>query len=406
MPDGIGISPEDFNRVRITLEEYLQLYVNFINEMVDFGAMSVEDVERYNERVRAYFQRLYPGREEIRKAYVLDPQTQVSLQQLPFFKQVVAPVVYRNEAIRKAGQYGYTEDDPQYATLLRNAIDAGEEFQRGYINEWLDYKTATAEREVTTAIGARRAELEKEVAFFQAGQRQLQGLREQAGLEAQRRAEAWVGEEEVARIEREARVTERVGVRTRAEEEVARMRGETVREFLEEERPAGIQAFIRGELPGVLEEFEREQEGARRAWWSALARPVEATYEQRLREAEFEEQRWEDIRVKGLKEGLGAELKVRAAGLGRPLTRREMTPEEYYFTVAQRKRREYQAEAEALRGYTPERIARMGREPEPVEDPLRAYLAQYPWQAEFFKLSPAQRGFRPSMYAPSARWFV
>lgn len=398
MPNGIGISPEDFNRVRLTLEEYLQLYVNFVNEMVDFGAMSVEDVERYNEMVRDYFQRLYPGREDIRKAYVLDPQTQVSLQQLPFFKQVVAPTVYRSEAIRKAGQYGYTEDDPQYATLLRNAIDAGEEFQRGYINEWLDYRTTTAEREVTVATGARRAELEKDVAFFQAGQRQLQSLREQAGLEAERRAEAWQREQIPGILAREERLVER----TRAEEEAALARGEVVQEFIEEERPAGLQEFIRGKLPGVLAEFEREQVGARRAWWGAIERP---TYEQRLREAEFEEQRWLKVRTEGLKAGLKTELERREAALGRPLRREEMTPEEYYFGIAQRKWQESQAEAEALRGYAPERIAEMGRVEEP-EDPLKRYLAEFPWKAEFFKLSPAQRGFRPSMYAPSARWFV
>lgn len=399
MPNGIGISPEDFNRVRITLEEYLQLYVNFINEMVDFGAMSVEDVERYNEMVRSYFQRLYPGQEDIRKAYVLDPQTMVSLQQLPFFKQVVAPIVYRNEAVRKAGQFGYTEDDTQYQTLLRNAINDAEEFQRGYINEWLDYRTATAEREVTAAKGVQKEWLEKEVILLQGRQRDLQAARERAI----RQGEAWTREWEAGEQVRQARLTERAGAETRAEEEAALMRGETVREFLEEGRPAGLQEFIRGKLPGVLERFEREQAGARRAWWGAIERPG---YEERLREAEFEEQRWTEVRLKGLKAGLAIELKQREAALGRPLTAQDMTPEEYYFTIAQRKRQEYQAGAEALRGYTPEQRTRLGREPEPVEDPLAKYLAAYPWTQEFMKLSPSQRGFRPSMYAPSAGWFV
>jgi len=38
------------------------------------------------------------------------------------------------------------------------------------------------------------------------------------------------------------------------------------------------------------------------------------------------------------------------------------------------------------------------------QDPLKMALQQYPWEEEFMKLPPAQRGFYPSRTAPPARW--
>lgn len=214
-----------------------------------------------------------------------------------------------------------------------------------------------------------------------------QAEKEKVELEVQRREEAWATQD-VWGLGREPTPTPPTAE-------------PLVREFLEEERPAGIQRFIEAELPGVLEQFQREQTGARRAWWTAIQRP---TYEQEIQKAESELERWTGIKKAGYPD-LWEKLYKLKREKGAPLVARDVMPSEWLFLMSSEKITTASRRLQQLQGLTPERIGQfdVGRE---AEDPLKAYLAQYPWQAEFLKLSPQQRGFQPGRYAPSARWFV
>lgn len=417
MPNGLHLSDADFYAATITAKQYLLQLESYLERMLAFGAtdedtarrwfqqaltaLGYKDYATYETQIERDTRTINPPTVPgvLTPAMVMPGLQLPSPQALPYFKQVVAPIVYRGEAERQALQYGYVDEkgnivnETAYNTLLRNAIQDAETYKYKFIQENLQYQEDTARAAGEAEKAERLAENLRKVDFFFAQQRGEEATRERAILEAQQRGEAWAEQEAAGAI-------------TGREPLAPIPTGEpAIREFLEEERPAGIQRFIRGKLPSVLERFEREQVGARRAWWGAIQRPDQ---ERALAEAEFEQRRWLDIRTKGLKAGLGTKLPSLEAQLGRPLQAQDVTPDEWAFYIAQRKWMEYGQEAGALRGLTSEQITEAYPTPtaEEMEDPLKRYLAEYPWQAEFFKLSPSQRGFYPSRYAPSARWFT
>ena len=171
---------------------------------------------------------------------------------------------------------------------------------------------------------------------------------------------------------------------------------EAVRTFLEEGRPGAMQGFIESKLPGVLEKYQREQAGARTAWFKALTQPSQ---QEQAASAEFAAKLARTQRFTGLESGLGMDLKHREATLGRPLTQQDVTYDEWLFLTANERATKAEAESRMYTGM-PEPSRPSG------EDPLLKYLRDYPWQSEFFKLSPQQRGFNKALYAPSARWFT
>lgn len=425
MPDGLHLSDTDFYRATISAKQYLTLLEAYLERMLAFGAtdedtarrwflhalttLGYKDYATYEARVEQDTRILNPQlTAEERAAGVIKPyMLMLGLQlpdtrALPYYKQVVAPIVYRQEAERQAVQFGYVDeegnivDEGRYNALLRSAIQDAEKYKYDFIQENLNYQKEVAEFTGDPVKIAKANENIRKVNEFiiaELGKQQVAAHEEFKKLE---REEAWAGQLEAGRVAREAELA--VAMPPTAEP--------IIREFLEEERPAGLQEFIKGRLPSVLERFEREQAGARTAWQAALQQPG---YEEELAEAEWEASRWATVRAKGLGAGLKGKLTALELEKGSPLAAQDVMPGEWAFYKAPEKMLAASRKAQELRALTPEQWAEAYPSPtaEEMEDPLKRYLAQYPWSAEFLKMTPKQKApFRPSMYAPSARWFV
>lgn len=402
MPDGLHLSDEDLYSAPISVRAYLAGLETYLERLLSFGAID-EDTARnwFQSAMEALEYKTYEGYEtgvaadtriinlgempEAAKAPTIAgvvpplPVT-TNARQLPLFKQVIAPSVYIKDAERRAISYGYAPEEAKWNALVVKAKQDAEAYQLSYVNEWLDWNelVATREKDYTKVEKMRAAKME---------------VLEWLGTQEQKRVDVEAAERrELERKESWARET---ALRERPGEYEPRIpTGEVaVREFLEEERPAAMQEFVRGKLPSVLERFQRERGRARQAWWRELQRP---TYEKTLQEAEYEVKRLGEVVAIGAERGVKPDY---------TRTRFEQTPSEWRITQAPQQLRAAQTELARLQALSPEQISRRDERPA-EEDPLAKYLAQYPWTAEFYKLSPAQRGFRPSLYKPSARWFV
>ncbi len=305
-----------------------------------------------------------------------------SAAQLPIFTQVAAPKYYEQSAIAYTQRFGYEEGDTNYLKALDRGIASAEEFQLGYINEWLGYneKVAVSEGNQTQAEKMQANQL-KVTQFLS----QQEGALKSQGAIAQReqkRQDSWM---------RATYLRDRPGEFEKRTPSVV----PGARKFLEEERPSGLQGFIESEIPSVLEKFQQEMGGARRAWWSQIQRPDR---EERAASAQAEAERQLKVRSTGIKAGKIGEVGALEAQKGAPLTQQDVSAGQWEFIKSQE--RFLEARAESTRLAEGKDRGRGG------EDPLTAYLRDYPWQQEFMKLSPRQRGFNPSLYNPSARWFV
>lgn len=414
MPDGLGLADVDLYAAPISVSAYLYGLEAYLERMIAFGATDRETARRwFSQALTTLGYESYTGYtagvdkdtrfiniggmgEAIPPtiAGVVPPlPVDVSAYALPFYKEIIAPSAFIKDAERRAISYGYEPGGAKWNALIVQAKQAGVALQYEFIQTNIQYQEDIAKAAGRWTEAKRIEKQRREAEAWWLTQQHEAALEyfatEKATTEALERKEAWT---------REAVLRERPGEYEPTIPAIPTGK-KVVEEFLETQ-PGALREFIRGRLPDVLQEME----GARRAWWSALQRPARASYEERLAEAESEAERWREIYVGGVKKGMAPELRQLAVEKGAPLTQQDLTPEQYYFSIAGKRMTAAQQEAERLRGRVGERRERPERRV--TEDPLKRYLAEYPWTAEFMKLSPAQRGFRPSMYAPAARWFV
>lgn len=389
MPDGTEYTEyralPDFENLgaNVSIGTYTQRFVNLINRLYKEGVLSYEEANHYMAHYATRMTEILNAmnlRTDVPLAKVQNTISELGLQShmanMPFYKQTVAYEVYQQLHQQRATAYGYEADSSQYATEMRKAQEEAADFISGWI--------ASAKAELPSAItpsGRTREEVlaeHEQRRRWQGWQEYLDFVQSEQGqpfVEAQRRAELWAGQREAARLP--------TGEPTLPSYE------EGVTEFLRQTRPSGLQQFIESRMPEVLERAGQEIGGARQAWWAAINRP---SYEEELQAAQWEVERWQTEMAKP-----GHPIFGKAAT--------EMTPSEWLQTIAPRKLQEAQARLEQLQGMTPTQTARTYREYE-AEDPLEAYLREYPFQEEYLRLSPGQRGFYPSRYQPQARWFV
>lgn len=181
---------------------------------------------------------------------------------------------------------------------------------------------------------------------------------------------------------------------------------ELIEKFLNpaSDRAPNFQAWMESKISDVVSEFD--ETGARQRWAATLARP---SYEADLKRAEIALDYWEKQYMKSIvaatPEGLpGGESTIIPAGgyyTDPTLNIGEATAGEWMENIAPYRY------AQAKKAY--ETLLEQGEEGYSVptsEDPLKAYLEEYPWREEWLKLSPSKRGYYPQRYAPAARWFT
>jgi len=433
---GYKVMPR-FGDVDITVAEYRQLFVAWIKRLRDAG-VSEDVLSFYKQTAETKIRQLLkgvdyeklpiiPGTQEWhgmiwdRKltarrpgdVSALDfsqiPYTfgQLGLQEsalsIPFYREVVAPKAYEASAIAQAQQYGYEPDSTQWNTQLRKGIDAS----NAYINQSIaniiaePYTSEQAALEERGKRGIVTGQTEEEIAE---AQRKAVGY----GNIAEQAFRSW-GEQEAAQREKTAQQWAEQMQFAFPQEQPAPSAVPGVQKFLEEDRPAGLQGFVQEQLPSVLSKFEQSMAGARNAWWAAINQP---THQQALQEAQFEVDRWSKVvenRYKAEQKAMpktgvgeeGAFPEARTVGT--------MSPDEWMMNIAPRKLQESMDKLGQIQLLSSEQASTAyptTASKAAMEDPLEKYLKEYPFQSEFLRLSPSQRGFNYQRYSPSARWFT
>lgn len=408
MPDELGLSKAALYGTEVSLAEYITRLTDYVNRMVDYEAIP-EDMGRYYLQMSlSMIQASYPEafqeflvgnqkyEEEVTKAEAkgkeidtaklfeksfkkiaeisISPDS-INTRQLPFYQVVVSPIAYQQDYVTRAAQYG---EDVNKAAIA--GLKAGEAAQDSYINEWLNYNESVARTQSESEQAVKDKANQKEMLDFVSRMAQ-QKLRLEA--ETKQKEETELAWEKEARLFRERPSDFRESIPPA---------GAVAQEFMGEERSPALQRFVEGKMGDVVSEFYRTQGGARKAWQRAISEP---SYEEALQASQAEAERQKAL--------LLTPGRATSRAITQPMS--ELNPAEYESRMAGSRYLEAEAEYQKLAGLTKEQQDKRNKRSE-KEDPLKEYLAQYPWEAEFFKLSPRQRGFNPALYSPKARWIT
>jgi len=298
------------------------------------------------------------------------------LRDLPQYTKAIAPLAFGRMAI----DAGYSPGSKEYKEWYNKGYDYQQDFIVGVKAPGVERKAAKEYADTLKEWQAKREETWKQHEatrkyYFEKGATPLQLA---AQKEYQERVKkAWEEQRQFAFPDSRIQAPSAEPI---------------LREFLEQERPTKLQAFVESRLPGVIEKFEQQAGDIRNQWWAAINRP---TYEQELKQAQFEVDRWAKVIESGASRGMKPDFTRKAE---------EMMPEEWLITIAPQKWKEAQAKLAQIQGMSQEQIKSYGARVQ-TRDPLEEYLEKYPWQAEYLKLSPQQRGLQEWKYKPAARWF-
>jgi len=158
--------------------------------------------------------------------------------------------------------------------------------------------------------------------------------------------------------------------------------------------PSAMRGYFEPRLGQIYGEFERKYPGARERWWKTLNPPREDRYPG-IQAAREQLERLTPGWAPGGEFMPGWGAAESSAQYARALGR----------TALERMIGEMEAGA-----YPGTEAGGMGearkRERPTPEDPLKAFMGQYPFLQKYMGVPPQQRGFYPGRVAPSARWYV